>query len=279
MSAASGGYYLPKPAIWPLVGSLGLFSLAFGFILTMNGYPPGPWVMLLGALIVVIMLFGWFGTVIRESEGRMYNEQVDGSFRMGMGWFIFSEVMFFTAFFLALFYLRVVAVPVLGTNHMLWPHFQATWPTSGPMGPKFTPMDAWGIPAINTLLLLASGVTVTLAHWALLKENRGKLILWLFLTIALGITFLVLQATEYTRAYTEFGLTLHAGVYGSTFFLLTGFHGFHVTLGVIMLSTILGRVLRGHFTPEHHFAFEAVAWYWHFVDVVWLLLFVFVYWL
>lgn len=279
MSAASGGYYLPKPAVWPLVGSIGLFTLAFGFVLTMNGYHPGPWVMLAGAAVIVLMLFGWFGVVIHESEGRMYNHQVDGSFRMGMGWFIFSEVMFFSAFFFALFYLRNVSVPVLGTQHLLWPGYEAGWPTSGPMGAAFTPMDAWGIPAINTLLLLTSGATITWAHWGLLKENRGQLILGLFLTIALGVSFITLQALEYTRAYTEFGLTLKAGVYGSTFFMLTGFHGFHVTLGVIMLTTIFFRVLKGHFTPDHHFAFEAVAWYWHFVDVVWLLLFVFVYWL
>ncbi|MHB1943314.1 MAG: cytochrome c oxidase subunit 3 [Acidiferrobacteraceae bacterium] len=279
MSAASGGYYLPKPTHWPIIGSIGLLTLAFGFVLTMNGYAPGPWLMLTGALTIVLMLFGWFGTVVHESQGGAYNQQVDGSFRMGMGWFIFSEVMFFSGFFFALFYLREVAVPLIGHDHLLWPGFHAAWPTSGPMGAPFTPMDAWGIPAINTLLLLTSGATVTWAHWGLLKENRKQLIFGLILTIALGVTFIGLQAFEYYRAYTQFGMSLKAGVYGATFFLLTGFHGFHVTLGVIMLSTILARSIKGHFTPEHHFAFEAVAWYWHFVDVVWLFLFVFVYWL
>ena len=150
---------------------------------------------------------------------------------------------------------------------------------SGPRGQPFTPMAAWGIPAINTALLLSSGATVTWAHWSLLAGRRRQLNLGLLLTVLLGFSFISLQAWEYHHAYSEMGLTLGAGAYGATFFMLTGFHGFHVTLGAIMLSVILGRCWRGHFTPEHHFAFEGVAWYWHFVDVVWLLLFVFVYWL
>src|SRR5690606_25907847 len=141
------------------------------------------------------------------------------------------------------------------------------------------PMAAWGIPALNTLILLTSGATVTWAHWGLLKENRGQLITGLFLTVALGIMFLGFQAYEYVHAYTELGLTLGTGIYGSTFFMLTGFHGFHVTVGTIMLMVILGRAIKGHFSPHNHFGFEAVAWYWHFVDVVWLGLFIFVYWL
>ena len=279
MSATSGGYYLPNPSPWPLIGSTGLFTLALGFVLFLNSVGAGPWLMLIGAGIIIFMMFGWFGRVISESEGGIYNKQVDHSFRMGMSWFIFSEVMFFVAFFIALFYERMVSVPILAETQLLWPGFHAAWPTSGPQGNPFTPMAAWGIPAINTLLLLSSGATVTWAHWGLLKENRGQLILGLFLTIALGISFLTLQAFEYVHAYTELGLTLHAGVYGSTFFMLTGFHGFHVTIGTIMLIVILIRSIKGHFTPDHHFAFEGVAWYWHFVDVVWLGLFVFVYWL
>ena len=282
MSAAHGGYYLPNPSPWPLVGSVGLFSLALGFILTINpsfGGGSGPWLMLLGAAIIIYMMFGWFGTVIDESEGGIYNKQVDGSFRFGMAWFIFSEVMFFAIFFGALFYVREYAVPWLAETKLLWPGFEGLWPTSGPKGSPFTPMAAWGIPAINTLILLSSGATVTWAHWGLLKDNRAQLIVGLFLTIALGLTFLALQAYEYTHAFTELGLTLKTGVYGSTFFMLTGFHGFHVTMGSIMLIVILSRSIRGHFTPDHHFGFEAVTWYWHFVDVVWLLLFIFVYWL
>lgn len=280
MSATSGRYYLPNPSPWPLIGSTGLFTLALGFVLFLNSIGVGPWLMLTGAAIIIFMMFGWFGRVIDESEGGIYNTQVDHSFRMGMAWFIFSEVMFFGAFFGALFYERMVSVPFLAEHtQLLWPGFHASWPSAGPDGNPFTPMAAWGIPAINTLILLTSGVTVTWAHWGLLKENRGQLIVGLFLTVALGISFLTLQAYEYVHAYTELGLTLHAGVYGSTFFMLTGFHGFHVTIGTIMLTVILIRSIKGHFTPDHHFAFEGVAWYWHFVDVVWLGLFVFVYWL
>jgi cytochrome c oxidase subunit 3 len=280
MSAAQhGGYYLPNPSPWPLIGSAGLFTLALGFVLFLNAFAPGPWLMLAGASIIIFMMFGWFGRVIDESEGGIYNKQVDGSFRMGMAWFIFSEVMFFAAFFGALFYERLVSVPILSETQLLWPGFQAAWPTSGPQGNPFTPMAAWGIPAINTLILLSSGLTVTWAHWGLLKDNRAQLVVGLFLTVALGISFLSLQAFEYVHAYTELGLTLHAGVYGSTFFMLTGFHGFHVTIGTIMLIVVLIRSIKGHFTPDSHFAFEGVAWYWHFVDVVWLGLFIFVYWL
>jgi cytochrome c oxidase subunit 3 len=201
-----------------------------------------------------------------------------------MSWFIFSEVMFFGAFFGALFFMRVISIPDLGSlahSKMLWPNFTAAWPTAGPglAGMQFTPMEAWGIAAINTLILLTSGATVTWAHWGLKKDRRWQLILGLILTIGLGITFLILQGYEYYHAYYHQGLTLGAGAYGATFFLLTGFHGFHVTVGTIMLIVILGRCLAGHFKPEHHFGFEGVSWYWHFVDVVWLLLFIFVYWL
>jgi cytochrome c oxidase subunit 3 len=249
----------------------------------MNEVGAGPWVVLAGMATMIYMMIGWFGTVIRESEGGKYNKQVDLSFRWSMSWFIFSEVMFFAAFFGALFYMRVLAVPGLGsgdTMEQLWPGFAARWPTSGPgIEATFTPMGAWGIPAINTLILLSSGVTVTWAHWALKKNNRAQLIAGLFATVALGILFLSLQAYEYVHAYHELNLTLSMGAYGATFFMLTGFHGFHVTVGTIMLIVILGRSLAGHFTAEHHFAFEGVSWYWHFVDVVWLLLFVLVYWL
>jgi cytochrome c oxidase subunit 3 len=199
-----------------------------------------------------------------------------------MSWFIFSEVMFFGAFFGALFYMRVISVPELGDfeHKLIWPDFDGAWPAAGPgMKELFSPMAAWGLPAINTLLLLSSGVTVTWAHWGLIKNNRTQLIWGLVFTIALGLGFLVCQAVEYGHAYSELNLKLTTGAYGATFFMLTGFHGFHVTIGTIMLMTILGRCLAGHFRPEHHFGFEGVAWYWHFVDVVWLGLFIFVYWL
>jgi cytochrome c oxidase subunit III len=191
-------------------------------------------------------------------------------------------VMFFAVFFGTLFYTRVLSVPWLGDfdQKLLWPDFNATWPTAGPgLKDPFTPMEAWGIPAINTMLLLSSGVTVTLAHWALIRNDRMKLIGWLFATIALGLTFLGFQIFEYGHAYSELNLKLTTGAYGGTFFMLTGFHGFHVTVGCIMLTSILFRCVAGHFRPDHHFGFEGVAWYWHFVDVVWLLLFILVYWL
>jgi cytochrome c oxidase subunit 3 len=283
MSEHQERYYLAPPSHWPIVGSLALLLLASGFVMWLNQKGGGGYVLLAGVAVLAVMLFGWFGTVIRESESGQYNQQVDLSFRWGMSWFIFSEVMFFAAFFGALYYARVISVPWLGegeTHAVLWPNYISEWQGVGPgLKEGFKTVDAWGIPAINTLLLLSSGVTVTWAHWGLKKGNRGQLILGLILTIALGATFLGLQAKEYIHAYHELGLTLGSGVYGATFFMLTGFHGFHVTLGTLMLIVILLRSMAGHFKPEHHFGFEAVSWYWHFVDVVWLLLFVFVYWL
>jgi cytochrome c oxidase subunit III len=276
-------YFIPEPSYFPIFGSVALLSLASGAAMWVNQIGAGPWVVALGFAVLIYMLFGWFGNVIRESEGGKYNKRVDASFRWGMSWFIFSEVMFFAAFFGALFYVRVLAVPDLGglePRALLWPGFSAQWPTAGPgFAEQFSPMAAWGIPAINTLILLSSGATITWAHWGLLKDNRAQLTIGLIATIALGALFLSLQAYEYIHAYTELNLKLSTGVYGSTFFMLTGFHGMHVTIGATMLIVILFRVLAGHFRPDHHFAFEGVAWYWHFVDVVWLFLFVTVYWL
>ncbi len=286
MSTSNGGYYLPEPSHWPIVGSIGMFLTLGGFAHFLNDGTP--MIMAAGAVVLLVMLFGWFGTVIRESEAGKYNEQVDMSFRWSMGWFIFSEVMFFAAFFGTLFYARMYSIPWLGgagsgvmTNELLWPAFDAMWPTNGPgeVGGEFTTMGPWGIPAINTLILLSSGVTVTWAHWGLKKGDRTQLILGLMATVALGFVFLGFQAYEYIHAYSDLNLKLTSGMYGTTFFMLTGFHGLHVTLGATMLLIILLRAMKGHFSAEHHFAFEAVAWYWHFVDVVWLGLFVFVYWL
>ncbi len=282
MMNQSARYFIPDPSRWPIFGSLALLCMAFGAALWMNEATWGKFLLIFGVCTLFYMMFGWFGTVAHESEGGSYNKQVDTSFRWGMSWFIFSEVMFFAAFFGALFYMRVLSVPWLGDldHKLIWPDFVAQWPTAGPgLAEKFTPMAAWGVPALNTLILLTSGVTVTIAHWGLLKNNRTQLIIGLFLTIALGMTFLGLQAYEYHEAYTDLNLKLTTGAYGSTFFMLTGFHGFHVTVGTLMLIVILGRCIAGHFTAEHHFGFEGVAWYWHFVDVVWLLLFVLVYWL
>lgn len=276
-STDSDVYYVPPPSIWPLVGSIALLTLASGFALLLNKMAAGPYVMALGAGILLIMLFGWFGVVIRESLAGKYSSQVDTSYRWGMVWFIFSEVLFFAGFFGALFYTRIVALPMLADAQLLWPGFAATWPTAGPGAANtvLTPVDAWGIPALNTLILLTSGATVTWAHWGLQKGRQLQLKLGLALTIALGIVFISLQIHEYAEAT----FTIRDGIYGATFYMLTGFHGFHVMLGTVMLIVIFLRSLAGHFTPGRHFAFEAVAWYWHFVDVIWLLLFVFVYWL
>ncbi len=280
--AAKPYYYVPAPSHWPITGSLALLLMASGAASWMNSYAIGPWLLAAGFATLLFMLFGWFGTVIGESERHLYNQKVDASFRWGMGWFIFSEVMFFGAFFGALFYVRNVSVPDLGslTSKLIWPEFTAGWPTVGPyIKETFTPMAAMGIPLLNTIILLSSGFTLTVAHHGLKANHRGQLKLWLFMTIVLGACFLGFQAYEYTHAYSELNLKLSTGVYGSTFFMLTGFHGAHVTIGAIMLTVMLVRSLRGHFTPDHHFGFEAAAWYWHFVDVVWLLLFVLVYWL
>ena len=279
-------YYIPHGSHWPIVGSVGLFSTVFGAAHMMNGNAWGTYVMYAGIAILLVMLFGWFGGVIRESIAGFYNKQVDTSFRMGMIWFIFSEVMFFAAFFGALFYARLLSVPWLGgagdgmmTNALLWSGFDASWPTNGPgaIGGAFETIPAWGIPLLNTLLLLSSGVTLTIAHHALRAGHRKQLLFWLGATVVLGVVFLYYQAQEYIEAYQHLNLTLGSGVYGSTFFMLTGFHGMHVTLGAIMLIVIWFRCAKGHFSRDQHFAFEAVAWYWHFVDVVWLGLFVFVY--
>lgn len=286
MSETNADYYVPHGSYWPIVGSIGVTALLGGFAAFLNGAGLGSAMMILGLVITLVMVFGWFGVVIRESESGIYNMQVDRSFRQGMMWFILSEVMFFAAFFGALFYARVLSVPWLlgmdtgAVTHMeLWPDYTQAWPTNGPAaeGGAFETIPAWGIPAFNTLLLLTSGVTITLAHWALKANERSKLILWMVATIVLGLTFLGFQAYEYYHAHHALNLTLESGIYGSTFYMLTGFHGFHVTLGVTMLIVILLRCMKGHFTPERHFGWEAVAWYWHFVDVVWLGLFIFVY--
>ena len=276
------GYFIPQPSSWPIKGSIALFLMAIGAATWINDLMPGPYAVALGFAGLVYTLSGWFGTVAGESEGGDYSRQVDTSFRWSMSWFIFSEVMFFAAFFGALFYARQLSVPWLGDleHKVIWPDFSGMWPTAGPaLAEKFTPMGPFWIPTINTALLLSSGVTLTIAHHALKDNKRGMLNLFLFLTILLGVIFLGFQAYEYTHAYSAFNLKLTSGIYGSTFFMLTGFHGFHVTVGAIMLTVVWARCLKGHFKPDHHFAFEGAAWYWHFVDVVWLGLYIVVYWL
>ncbi|HEX7991645.1 MULTISPECIES: cytochrome c oxidase subunit 3 [unclassified Stenotrophomonas] len=279
-------YFVPSSSKWPFVGSIAMLVMMVGVASWLNDASWGRAAFFIGVAMMVFTLFLWFGDVIRESEGGNYNRQVDGSFRMGMIWFIFSEVMFFAAFFGALFYTRNMGLPWLGgeghgvlTNEYLWDGYSAAWPTNGPadIGGAFQTIPAWGLPLLNTLILLTSGVTLTIAHHALKAGNRKQLLIWLGATVLLGCVFLFFQAEEYIHAYKELNLTLGSGIYGSTFFMLTGFHGAHVLLGTIMLIVMWFRAAKGHFTRDNHFGFEAAAWYWHFVDVVWLMLFLFVY--
>lgn len=284
-------YFLPQPSQWPLIGSSGLFFLVIGIINIIHSNWYGHYFFMGGAILLAYMMFGWFGTVINESLAGLHSAKMDKTYRWGMIWFIVSEIAFFGVFFGALFYVRNFAVPALGgeiaskeTHALLWPHFQAAWPLFKNPNPQTFPgptevIPAWGIPALNTLILMSSAVAVTIAHWGLKKNNRLQVNIGLIVTLLLGLIFFCCQAYEYTEAYTQMHLTLYSGIYGTTFFMLTGFHAAHVTIGLTMLTVIFIRCLKGHFLPEHHFGFEAVSWYWHFVDVVWLFLFVLVYWL
>ncbi|MBU2039645.1 MAG: cytochrome c oxidase subunit 3 [Gammaproteobacteria bacterium] len=297
-------YYVPEQTKFPFFASIGLFLTVFGLGNVLNDISAGAPVMgsagiaLTGFTILSVILFNWFATVIRENHAGLNNDQLKRSYVWGMGWFIFSEVMFFAAFFGALFYVRQLSVPWIGgegakgiTGDVLWPEFQAAWPLLANPDPslftnphdglnvkEWTPSFFAGyLPFWNTVILITSSVTLHYAHVALKAENRARLIQWMVVTVALGLIFLVLQVLEYQEAYGHYGITLNSGIYGSTFFLLTGFHGFHVTLGTFMLIVMLLRCLKGHFKPDDHFGFEAAAWYWHFVDVVWVGLFIFVY--
>jgi len=281
--------------------------LAFGVMLMLTGLgawlnasksgDPTSWTQsIIGFAIVAVVLYFWFGKVISENHAGLANASLKKSYVWGMGWFIFSEVMFFAAFFGALFYARVLSVAWLGgegakgfTGDYLWPDFEAVWPVMsnpdtnlfpGPAQNMEAPaISGWTsyLPFYNTVILLASSWTVHVAHSAIKEQNRAKLNIWLGITVLLGIVFLVLQAEEYIVAYNEMGLTMGSGIYGSTFFILTGFHGFHVTLGTVILMVQFFRALKGHFQPKDCFGFEAASWYWHFVDVVWVGLFIFVY--
>jgi len=287
-------YYVPEQSPWPIVGAVALFFIAFGGgsyihqstdVVNTGDAGWGAFVFMAGLAVMIYMVFGWWKDVIRESMDGLYSSQMDRSFKQGMLWFIMSEVMFFAAFFGALLYVRQLIIPWLGgegnnfeTHAILWPNFVPEWPlTTTPDGTTTTGMGAWGLPAINTAILLTSSWTLTIAHHALKDNNRQALLNYTTITAVLGIIFIALQALEYHHAYNEMGLTLGSGIYGSTFFMLTGFHGLHVTLGTIFLIVLSIRCSKGHFTKEQHFAYEAGAWYWHFVDVVWLFLFIFVY--
>ena len=292
MSAATHGatphYFIPGPSRHPVMAAIGLFFVILGAGQWINGAGWGMYSLIFGLLWWAFVLKQWFGEAIRESEGGLYGERIDISFRWSMSWFIFSEVMFFGAFFGALYWARVHSVPMLGNleHQLLWPDFKAIWPSAGgvtasPGGitEPFATIGPWPLPTINTALLLTSGATLTVAHHALIAGNRSKTIMWMWITVLLGATFLVVQGYEYAHAYRDLNLKLSSGIFGSTFFMLTGFHGFHVFVGMLMLLFITLRLQKGHFTSERHFGFEGAAWYWHFVDVVWLGLYFLVYWL
>lgn len=279
-------YFVPDPSAWPFVLTASLVAVVIGIWSYLEDQKLGSLPILIGSALALYIVFRWVRGVCLESESGAYNAQVDRTYRMGMAWFIFSEVMFFAAFFGALWYAREMSVPwlsgegaKLATHLTLWPGFENTWPSNGPaaVGGKFETVGAWGLPFVNTVILLVSGMTLETAHHALKENHRGRAIAWMWVTVALGSLFLYFQATEYVHAYHELNLKLTSGVYGSTFFMLTGFHGFHVTLGTLMLAIIAIRLMVGHFKPDSHFGFEGVAWYWHFVDVVWIGLFIFVY--
>jgi len=289
-------YFIPEPSRWPIIAATGVFTLLFGFILLINGFGIGNWIGLVGLASVVYLFFGWFGAVIDENLKGNYGAKVTISFRQGMFWFITSEVFFFLTFFGCLYYFREITLPYLGgeghlgKSNLLWDGFQYVWPllslpgdANGITGSVYTPpkeaMGAGGIPLWNTLILLSSGGTLTWAHWGLKKGNKKQLVSGLLLTVTLGLIFFGLQAYEYYLAYNVMDLKLTSGIYGSMFYMLTGFHGLHVVIGTIMLIVVTIRSIKDHFTEENHFAFEAVAWYWHFVDVVWIGLYFFVYWL
>jgi len=278
---ATAEHFVPASSPWPIVSAAGLLLVTFGAAAWLNAAAAGPYLFAAGAAVLAFVSVGWFRSDINEGRGGLYDDQVEGSLRSGMAWFIFSEVVVFGALFAALFYLRWIAIPDLAsgdTHAMLWPAFKGGWPASGPdiAGPVPT-MQASGIPLLNTIMLLASGVMVTLAHAALKKGHRGRVIALLLATVVIGILFLRNQAHEYYHAWTDLHLTLATGAYGATFFALTGLHGVHVAIGTAFMIVMLERVLRGDFTPKHDVGFVAATWYWHFVGVVWLILFVVVY--
>src|SRR5690554_147769 len=283
---SGGSYYVPATSRWPILGSLalGLMMIGIGMVLVHDRGTP---VMAVGILAVLAVMGLWFRDVVKESRQGLYDAQMDRSFRQGMGWFIFSEVMFFAAFFGALFYVRTFALPWLdgegakGVAALLWPDFVASWPLMSPpdpaiSGPEQT-FSPWQLPLVNTLILVASSITLTVAHEGLKEGQRSTTRNWLFATLLLAFSFIIIQGVEYYEAYAHYGITLEAGIYGATFFLLTGFHGAHVIIGATILTVMLVRVLRNHFASDDHFGFEAACWYWHFVDVVWIGLFLFVY--
>ena len=309
--STESSYYVPEQSKLPIITATGMGLMAYGAASwVVSG---GSMIFTAGLAIMAVVMFKWWSLVIDENMRGLANDQLKRSYVLGMLWFIFSEVMFFAAFFGALFYLRVIVNSWLGgdaaigifddtptdaavaNNAILWPGYEAEWPPmitpdqaanganavfTGPdeamSFPGWAKLLGW-LPLWNTVILVTSSITVHIAHTGLKNNNRKQFIGWLALSVLLGMIFLVLQVEEYVHAYQHMGLTLESGIYGTTFFMLTGFHGAHVTLGTIMLLIALIRAIKGHFSNEDQFGFEAASWYWHFVDVVWIILFFVVY--
>ena len=284
-------YHLVNPSPWPLIGSIGAFLMAVGVVVLMRSLGAGTglfgisgsWLFMVGLAIVLLTMTLWWRDVIVEANGGDHTAVVRLHLRYGMIMFIASEVMFFVAWFWAYFDASLFPAPVYSINGDtasvvgMIERAAATggvWPPKPTADHTFTStFDPWGLPLVNTLILLLSGTTVTMAHHALLENNRKGLVRGLAATVVLGLLFTALQAYEYGHAAFTYG----GHIYGSTFFMATGFHGAHVIIGTIFLAVCLVRAIRGAFTPQQHFGFEAAAWYWHFVDVVWLFLFACIY--
>ena len=266
--AKNHDYHLVNPSPWPVVGAASAFILAIGAVNWMHG---GNWlIMALGFALVFYTMFMWWRDVIHEAHAGDHTPVVSLHLRYGMIMFIASEVMFFVAWFWAFFDASLFSDEAIQASRVALTG--GTWP---PTGTKI--FDPWHLPLVNTLILLTSGTTVTWAHHALLNNDRQGLKWGLIATVALGTLFTSVQAYEYAHAQFAFSREGEGNIYGSTFFMATGFHGFHVLVGTIFLLVCLFRAMKGHFTPQQHFGFEAAAWYWHFVDVVWLFLFSCVY--
>ena len=295
-------YYIPEKSSIPIIFAVATLLVGYGAASAVVGN--GFTMLLVGMAALVATMGFWWAIVIRESQAGLDTPALNNSYVYGMAWFIFSEVMFFFAFFGALFYIRSFAIPWLGgegekglAGELLWPEFEAAWPpmitpdqamngegkdvVTGPGENMylhgFDKVFSW-LPLWNTIVLLSSSATVHFAHIALKENNRKRFNFWLGITVALAFIFVILQAFEYYEGYTHLDLELSSGVYGTTFYMLTGFHGMHVLIGGIFLLTQLTRSTGyKHFTDKEHFGFEAASWYWHFVDVVWVCLFLFVY--